>query len=79
MTATAKPRYQVGQRVEVFVYNFDVPGFPQQWIGGEVESAEPIGDPKLGRWDIKVRTDKGTYSPQVVGPRGGNKHIRPAA
>lgn len=70
--------YQIGQRVEVLVHNFDVPGFPEQWLGGKVIEVELLNVERRV-WDVKVWTDKETYSMQAVGPRGGNKRIRAEA
>lgn len=76
--------YEVGQRVEVLTTNFDKPGFPEEWMAGEVAEINPRGDG--GHVDIGVRLsgkkDKNgepLWHREVVGPRGGNKRIRGAA
>jgi hypothetical protein len=73
MSRTVK--YRAGQRVETFDTNFDIPGFPNEWMPGTVDRVNSIGN--KGHMDVFVKRDRGGWSPQIVGPRGGNKRIRP--
>ena len=77
MTQTAAPKYTVGQAVEVEATDFAKPGMPRFWAPGVVESVT-VMDERKGLWNVHVkRTDQeNCWSPQIVGPRGGNKRIR---
>lgn len=68
------PRYAVGQLVEILEYDFTIPGFPRTWQRGVVLEIEPVENTKL--INVMVRVSDGSYSPQIVGPRGGNRNIR---
>lgn len=74
MTTATAPKYTAGQRVEVFVTDFEVPGFPEVWKSGTVDRVEVMGSGR--HWNVFVMRDDGKWSPQIVGPRGGNKRIR---
>ena len=67
-------RYTIGQSVEVFVTDFDTPGFPTVWKLGTVTEVAPLNG---GLSDVMVNWS-GKFSPQIVGKRGGNKNIRVA-
>ena len=76
MNTTTKipaPRFTTGQRVEVFTYDFSIPGFPPVWKSATVTDVELREDKK---WDVMVIADDGTYHPQIVGTRGGNRRVR---
>jgi hypothetical protein len=77
--ATTTCRYTPGQHVEVDAIDFKSPGQPHFWAPGVVESVT-VQDEQRGLWSVHVkRTDQvNCWSPQIVGPRGGNKRIRSA-
>ena len=77
MNAKTTTKYAAGHRVEVLRYTFEKAGMPQEWYAGTVGEVEPIGG--KGVVDVLVLCDDGTISRQLVGPRGGNKNIRPLA
>jgi hypothetical protein len=84
MPAPRPCRYTAGQSVEVDAIDFRTPGMPHFWAPGVVEWVEPMTGPTAeakGLWNVHVkRTDQeNCWSPQIVGPRGGNNRIRPAA
>lgn len=71
--------YREGQEVEVFVTDFQTPGFPRVWKRGTVDRIEPIGD---GLTQVFVRrtipgNDHPAWECPIVGKRGGNRNIRP--
>lgn len=76
-------KYQVGQAVEVNVPDFKTPGMPHIWMPATVESVNDFGDGLFNiatrRADVLDRNGDGLVQSQIVGPRGGNKRIRPAA
>jgi hypothetical protein len=69
-------KYTEGQRVETLEVDFDTPGFPEVWMPGTVDRIEPIGD--KGLTQAFVQRNKGGWSPQIIGKRGGNRRIRSA-
>lgn len=75
-TTAPRPKYTAGQRVEVFAFDFETPGYPEVWQLGVVASAVLRED---GLWDVLVERDNGKVTALIVGKRGGNKHIRAAA
>lgn len=77
MTRTCK--YTVGQAVEVHRHDFAQRGHPITWQQGVVDRLEPIGSDAKGLVQVFVEMPDGSWSPQIVGPRGGNKRIRPAS
>lgn len=70
-----RTQYMVGQQVEVLRIDFEIPGFPKVWQSGVVESVKPTS--QKGVVDVHVALTAGGWSPQRVGPRGGNDQIRP--
>lgn len=67
-------KYTEGQRVETRGIDFDTPGFPEVWMPGTVDRVENWDD---GKSQVFVQRDRGGWSPQIIGKRGGNKNIRP--
>ncbi|MEK6443685.1 hypothetical protein [Pseudonocardia sp. T1-2H] len=78
MSAAARTcRYSLNQAVEVLHADFETPDFPDTWFAGVVEKIE-VADEARGLWTVTVRRGERAWSLQIVGPRGGNKRIRPA-
>lgn len=77
MTNSAVSKYPVGQRVEVLVFDFDAPGFPETWIAGTVQAVDPCDN---GQADVTVLRDRATAGNRVtgvrVGKRGGSGKLR---
>lgn len=69
-------RYSAGQSVEVLRPDFTKRDAPWTWQNGVVDRVQPVTDTLV---DVFVRLPDGSWSPQRVGPRGGNKRIRPAS
>ncbi len=76
MATTCK--YAVHDAVEVFRHDFEIPGFPETWQRGIVVDVTAANEDR-GLWSVHVQLGPASWSPQLVGPRGGNKRIRPAA
>jgi hypothetical protein len=77
MTKTAPaPKFTANQRVEVFVTDFETPGFPRVWKPATVTAVTLRDCGKL--FDVNVTRDDGAFAHQIVGPRGGNSNIREA-
>jgi ribosomal protein S18 acetylase RimI-like enzyme len=74
---TVGGHYRVGQTVEVQVTDFSTRGRPRVWRRGTVER---ITQGAGGLSDVFVVGEDGERLPtQIVGRRGGNQRIRPAA
>ena len=71
-TRTA-PKFSPQQRVEVFVTDFNTPGFPKMWTAATVTAVERRED---GKFDVSITRDDGAYAHQIVGTRGGNRNVR---
>lgn len=69
-------RYEAGQAVEVLRPDFTRPGQPETWQEGVVDRVEPVSDRLV---KVVVQLSGGVWSPHMIGPRGGNRHIRPAS
>jgi hypothetical protein len=75
-------KYEDGQEVEVFVTDFETPGFPRVWARGTVDRTQSMGDNGLTQVFVK-RTVAGRKNPvwesPIIGKRGGNRNIRPVS
>jgi len=76
MSATQKPKYRVGQTVEVKEYDFSTPGYPVAWMPGTIQAVAWNED--HGLYDVKIEMDRGGLANLRVGRRGGNAFLRPA-
>lgn len=76
-------KFATGQDVEIQVVDFATRGMPMVWVAARVESVTPrdarLWDVVVRRADAVDRNGDGLVSAHIVGPRGGNNRIRPAA